>query len=59
MQQLVQDVDDVGEARPTGAVVLPALQHQLVDGGRAVHGRRQPEGLVDRLHDLMKRQSQS
>lgn len=39
--------------------MLPALQHELVDGGRAVHGGRKPESLVDSLHDLRKRPGHS
>lgn len=39
-EQLVEHVDDVDEARTLGAVMQPALQHQLVDGGGTVHGRR-------------------
>lgn len=30
----------------------PTLEHELVDGGRTVHGSREPEALIDRLHDL-------
>ena len=55
LEEFVQDVDDVCEARPLGAVVQPALQHELVDGRRTVHGGGQPEGLVDRLHHLWKK----
>lgn len=51
-QQFVQQVDDVAEARPLGAVLQPALQHELVDGRGAVHRRRQSKGLVDGLHHL-------
>lgn len=54
LQQLVQNVDDVCEARSFGSVVLPTLEHELIDGRRAVHGSRKPEGLVDSLHDLGK-----
>lgn len=38
--------------------MLPTLQHELVDGGRAVHRSRKPEGLVDGFHDLRKRPGQ-
>lgn len=39
-QQLVQEVDDVSEAWPLGPILEPALQHELVNGGGAVHGCR-------------------
>ena len=35
--QLVQGLDDAGEARPVSALLLPAVQHQLVDRLGAVH----------------------
>lgn len=54
-KQLVQKVDDVQEARSLGAVVLPTLKHELVDGRWTVHRSREPERLIDGLHDLMKR----
>lgn len=57
-KQLVQKVDNVQEARSLGAVVLPTLKHELVDGRRTVHRSREPERLVDGLHDLMKRRSE-
>lgn len=30
----------------------PALEHELVDSGWAIHWSRKPEVLVDSLHDL-------
>lgn len=57
-KQLVQKVDDVQEARSLGAVVLPTLKHELVDGRWTVHRSREPERLVDGLHDLVKRRSE-
>lgn len=51
-QQLVQQVDDITETRPLGAILQPALQHELVNGRGAVHRRRQSKGLVDGLHHL-------
>ena len=53
-EQFVQYGDSVSEARPFGAVVLPTLEHELVDSGGAVHRSRKPECLVDSLHDLRK-----
>lgn len=49
---LVEGVDDLGEARAGVAVLLPAIQHQLVQGGRTVHGRREPVILLDGIDDL-------
>lgn len=53
-EQFVQYVDDVCEARSFGAVVLPTLEHELIDSRWAVHRSRKPEGLIDSLHDLRK-----
>ena len=53
--ELVERLDDGGEAGPVRALLLPRVQHQLVDGLGAVHGRRQPEALLDRLDHLLVR----
>lgn len=37
---LVQRVDNLAKLGPMVAVLLPAIQHELVQGARAVHGRR-------------------
>lgn len=37
---LVQRVDDLAELGPVVAVLLPAIQHELVQRAGAVHGRR-------------------
>lgn len=50
--ELVQDANDVGKLGPARAILLPALHHELVDGRRAVHGRGEPEAIVDGFHDL-------
>lgn len=50
--ELVEDADDVGELGAAGTFLLPALHHELVDGGGAVHGRGQPEAIVDGFHHL-------
>lgn len=57
-EQFVQNVDDVCEARSFGAVVLPTLEHELVDSGWAVHWSRKPEGFVNSFHDLRKGKSE-
>ena len=41
--QLVQGLDDAGEGGAVGPLLLPAVQHQLVDGLGTVHGGRQPK----------------
>lgn len=50
--ELVQDANDVGKLGPAGAFLLPTLHHELVNGRRAVHGRGEPEAVVDGFHDL-------
>lgn len=50
--ELVQNANDIGKLGPARAVLLPTLHHELVDGGRAVHGRGEPEAIVDGFHDL-------
>lgn len=40
--QLVQEAEDVVEARPPAALLLPAVNHQLVQSHGAAHGCRQP-----------------
>lgn len=44
--ELVQEAEDVVEARPPAALLLPAVNHQLVQSHRAAHGRRQPVALL-------------
>ena len=50
--ELVQRVDVVIEARPGVAVLLPAVQHELVQGSRAVHGRGQAVVLLNSVDHL-------
>ena len=49
---LVQHADQVGELGPGVAVLLPAVQHELMEHQGAVHGRGQPEVLLDGVDDL-------
>lgn len=44
--ELVQEAEDVVEARPPAALLLPAVNHQLVQSHGAAHGRRQPVTLL-------------
>lgn len=53
--QLVEGADEVGEARPRRAVLLPAVQHELVQVGGAVWRRGQPVVLLDSIDHLRKR----
>lgn len=53
--QLVEGADEVGEARPCRAVLLPAVQHELVQVGGAVWGRGQPVVLLYSINHLRKR----
>ncbi len=49
---LVQSADDVGEAGAYVAVLLPTVQHQLVQGTGAVHRRRQTVVLFNGINHL-------
>lgn len=48
----VQHADDIGEFWPCVPVFLPAVQHQLVQHYRTVHGSWQPEVLLDGVYHL-------
>lgn len=50
---LVQGVDDLGKAGPAIAVLLPTVQHELVQGSWAVHRRGQSVVLLDGIDDLL------
>lgn len=49
---LVQVVDDLAELGPVVALLLPAVQHELVQHAGAVHGGGQPVVLLDGGDDL-------
>ena len=49
---LVQGVDDLCETGPAIAVLLPTVQHELVQGSWAVHRRGQPVVLLNGVDDL-------
>lgn len=51
----VQHADDIGELGPCVPVLLPAVQHQLVQHYRTVHGSREPEVLLDGINHLQHR----
>jgi hypothetical protein len=42
----------VGEARPLGPVLVPTVEHELVQGAGAAHGCGQPVPLLHRADDL-------
>lgn len=50
--EFIQDADDLLELGPVVPLFLPAVQHQLVEGGGAVHGRREAVTFIHRLDDL-------
>lgn len=50
--QFVQEGDDVGELGPMASLLLPAVQHELVQGHGAAHGCRQPVALLDGQNHL-------
>ena len=50
--QLVQHVDNLSKLWPVGPLSLPAVQHELVQRHRAVHGRWQPIALINSLDYL-------
>lgn len=52
---LVQGADDVGEAGSYVTVLLPTVQHQLVQGTGAVHRRRQAVVLLNGINHLGKK----
>lgn len=49
---LVQGVDDLCKTGPAIAVLLPTVQHELVQGSWAVHRRGQPVVLLNGIDDL-------
>lgn len=48
----VQHADNIGEFGPCVPVLLPAVQHELVQRHGAVHGGGQPVALVNSLDHL-------
>lgn len=49
---LVQVVDDLAELGPVVAVLLPAVQHELVECAGTVHGWGQPVVLLNSIDYL-------
>lgn len=50
--EFIQDADDLFELRPVVPLFLPAVQHQLVEGSRAVHGWGEAITLIYSLYYL-------
>lgn len=50
--EFVQDADDLFELGPVVSLFLPAVQHQLVEGSRAVHRWREAVALIYSLYYL-------
>lgn len=50
--QFIQEGNDIGEFWPMTPLLLPAVQHQLVQGHGAAHGCRQSVALFDRQDHL-------
>lgn len=48
----IKGVNYLGEARAGVAILLPAVQHQLVQGSGTVHGRWEPVILLNGVDDL-------
>lgn len=51
---LVQSADHLGKAGPGIPVLLPTIQHELVEGGGAVWRRRQPVVLFNGIDHLQR-----
>lgn len=51
---LVQGVDDLCKSGPAIAILLPTVQHELVEGGGAVWGRGQPVVLFNSIDHLQR-----
>lgn len=55
--QLIQDADNLLKLGSVVSVFLPAVQHQLIQGSWAVHGRRQAVPFIHSLNHLHKEKS--
>lgn len=50
--EFIQDADDLFKLRPVVSLFLPAVQHQLVEGSRTVHGWGETITLIYSLYYL-------
>lgn len=53
--EFVQHVDNLPKLRPVTSLLLPAVQHQLVERNGAVHWRGQPIAFLNRFNHLSKK----
>lgn len=51
-KQLLQVCLQLVEGGPAGTVIGPAVLHEFIERGRAVHGRWQPIPILNALHYL-------
>ena len=52
--QMLQLCLQAMEGGPADTVVGPAVLHEFIEGGRAVHGRGQPVPILNALHYLQR-----
>ena len=50
--EFIQDADNLFKFGPVVSLLLPTVQHQLVESGRAVHGRGEAIALVNSFYYL-------
>lgn len=50
--EFIQDADNLFKFRPVVSLLLPTVQHQLVESGRAVHGRGETIALINSFYYL-------
>lgn len=50
--EFIQDADNLFKFRPVVSLLLPTVQHQLVESGRAVHGRGKAIALINSFYYL-------
>lgn len=50
--EFIQDADNLFKFGPVVSLLLPTVQHQLVESGRAVHGRGEAIALINSFYYL-------
>lgn len=50
--EFIQDADNLFKFGPVVSLLLPTVQHQLVESGRAVHGRWEAIALINSFYYL-------
>lgn len=51
--EFIQDADNLFKFRPVVSLLLPTVQHQLVESGRAVHGRGEAIAFINSFYYLV------